>query len=69
MPTPLMARKRGPTAVLARRMHLAVSYWPVGPLVDVGGMVALPLAIRFAKLFLAHQRSRLVILLIGVFES
>ena len=39
-------------------MQLDVKYWPVGPLVDVGGMVALPLAIRFAKLFLAHQRPR-----------
>lgn len=30
---------------------------PWGPLVIVNGMVALPLAVRFAKLFLAHQRS------------
>jgi hypothetical protein len=31
--------------------------WPVGPLVVVSGMVALPLAIRFANVSLAHQRS------------
>ena len=43
-------------ARLARSVLTPFQHWPVGSLTRVGGMVALPLAIQLANVFLARQR-------------